>query len=86
MAKPPGETPVARNARFEAAYERGWVDSLRAHNALSCQPALDKYYYQRGWHDCADYRWKDPEGRGVAPDPTYRPAVRLDACDLRGAA
>lgn len=70
--KAPRETTAEREARRDAAYERGWVDSLRAYDARSCQPVDDIFDYARGWQACADYRWKDRNGRGVAPDPTYR--------------
>lgn len=56
----------------DAAYERGWSDSLTAHFAPSRVPINVRYYYIDGWQKCADYRWRDPAGRGVAPDPTYR--------------
>lgn len=72
VSRPAKETPEAKRARRLAAYERGWVDSLRAYDARSCQPVDDGYDYARGWNACADYRWKDPNGRGVAPDPNYR--------------
>ena len=61
-----------REARCDAAYERGWVDSLRAYFSISTQPIEDAYCYRQGWLACAAYRWADPSNRGVAPDPTYR--------------
>lgn len=54
----------------DAAYERGWVDSLDAR--LDMSPGVDPYCYHMGWQACADYRWQDRNGRGVAPDRTYR--------------
>ena len=42
------------NKRNAAAYERGWVDSLSAHDKLSLQPIADRYDYAKGWHDCAE--------------------------------
>lgn len=66
------ETPEARKARRQAAYERGWTDSLRGYQATSLQHVEDIYDYAQGWHACADYRWADPTDRGVAPDPNYR--------------
>lgn len=56
----------------DAAYERGWLDSLRAYDNLSGQPIEERYDYAAGWHACGNYRWADPRGRGVAPDPTHR--------------
>lgn len=56
----------------DAAYERGWVDSLHGVFAACVQLASDKYDYISGWHACAKYRWRDPKGRGVAPDTSYR--------------
>lgn len=74
------ETLVEREARRDAAYERGWVDSLRGYDARGVQSWDDNYDYARGWEACAAYRWKDPTNRGRAPDPTYRtprpPTVR----------
>ncbi len=66
------ESLEAGEARRDAAYERGWVDSLTAFDARSIQPWEDIYDYARGWEACARYRWRDMAGRGVAPDPTYR--------------
>ena len=56
----------------DAAYERGWVDSLSAFDRTSCQPTADIYDYRLGWDACANYRWKDPANRGKASDPNYR--------------
>lgn len=56
----------------DAAYERGWRDSLSAHSRHSGQPMNDIYYYGQGWDACAKYRWEDPANRGVAPDRNYR--------------
>ena len=67
------ETPEARERRRRAAYERGWADSLRGHQASAAQHVEDIYDYMKGWHACADYRWADGRN-GVAPDPTYRKA------------
>lgn len=72
FAKPAKETVEARDARRAAAFERGWVDSLRAYDARAMQPTEDIYDYSKGWHACADYRWSDPRNRGVAADPAYR--------------
>lgn len=58
--------------RADAAYERGWADSLRAHSRHSGQPMEDIYWYGKGWEACAEYRWQDPANRGVAPDPHFR--------------
>lgn len=66
------ETAEQRESRRDAAYERGWVDSLRAYYARSSQAVEDIYDYAQGWHACADYRWQDRNGRGIAPDPTFR--------------
>jgi hypothetical protein len=68
------ETAEARDARRDAAFERGWVDSLRGYYALSMEPIDDGYYYKRGWDMCTAYRWIDPKNNGVAPDPNYRPS------------
>jgi hypothetical protein len=67
------ETPEQRDERRAAAFERGWSDSLRAHDNSMSVPWADKYDYGRGWNACARYRWHDPNGRGVAPDPDWRP-------------
>lgn len=56
----------------DAAYERGWVDSLTAYFAPISIAMGEQYYYLRGWHTCADWRWEDPSRRGVALDKTYR--------------
>lgn len=56
----------------DAAYERGWVDSLDALDRTSCQPTADIYWYRTGWQACADYRWQDRCNNGVAPDRAYR--------------
>lgn len=56
----------------DAAYERGWVDSLDARYGHSFEPIGTGYWYVRGWNACADYRWLDRSGRGVAPDRKYR--------------
>lgn len=56
----------------DAAYERGWVHSLKAYAAHSGQPMDEVYYYGQGWDACAKYRWEDPSNRGTAPDPTFR--------------
>ncbi len=61
-----------RELQRAAAYERGWVDSLRGYQNGAAQPWEDKYDYQRGWWACADYRWADPSNNGVAPDPNFR--------------
>lgn len=66
------ETPEDEEKRRDAAYERGWVDSLSAYAAHSLQPIEDMFDYHKGWHACAEYRWKDPANRGVAPDPDFR--------------
>lgn len=71
------ETVEAMKVRLFRAFERGWADSLRGYYAVSMQPVEDIYAYGRGWHQCADYRWADPNGRGVAPDPSYRPPFDL---------
>lgn len=63
---------LEQQAANNAAYERGWVDSLDARWVSSIDPMIDRYWYARGWHACADYRWRDPSGRGVAPDRDYR--------------
>jgi hypothetical protein len=65
-------THEQREAQRDAAYERGWVDSLRAYDRISQQPMGDVYYYRQGWDVCAEYRWNDPANRGSAPDPAYR--------------
>ncbi len=56
----------------DEAYERGWVDSLSARLAMCSVPTAYRYYYRQGWDACAKYRWQDPNGRGVAPDRTFR--------------
>lgn len=61
-----------RTAEDDAAYERGWVDSLDAIDRSSLQPKDDIYWYRTGWQRCADYRWQDRTKRGVADDRTYR--------------
>jgi hypothetical protein len=61
-----------REAQRDAAYERGWVDSLSAYDRTSMQPTTDIYYYRQGWDACADYRWADPSNRGRALDLNYR--------------
>lgn len=58
-----------------AAFESGWVDSLRGYFGLVLQPVEEAFDYRRGWDECAAYRWADLNGRGVAPDPTYRPVI-----------
>ena len=70
------ETPEAREARRQAAYERGWVDSLHGYQATHSQHVEDIYDYAQGWHACADYRWADPRNNGVASDETYRKPYR----------
>ena len=72
MVRIPSENPADREARRDAAYERGWVDSLRAYDDRGSQPVQDIYDYARGWEACSDYRWANPYGRGVAPDPDFR--------------
>lgn len=67
-----GIEPEERERQRDVAYERGWVDSLKAYDATSLQPVDDIYYYSRGWQACAEYRWEDPSNRGVAPNPNYR--------------
>ena len=69
LAKPSIEE---REARRDAAYERGWVDSLKAHWNQSRQSFDDIYYYAEGWQACADYRWADRKNLGRAPDPNFR--------------
>jgi hypothetical protein len=64
--------PEERARQRDAAYERGWVDSLRACQNVSQQPVEDAYDYQQGWNECAKYRWEDPANDGCAPDPNYR--------------
>jgi hypothetical protein len=64
--------PEERNKRRDAAYERGWQDSLRGYAAHSLQPIDDVYYYAQGWSECAKYRWENPANNGCAPDPNYR--------------
>lgn len=71
-ARKVADTPEERIARRDAAYERGWVDSLSAYDRTSCQPTEDIYYYRQGWDACAKYRWADPAGRGRAPDTKFR--------------
>lgn len=66
------ETPEEREERRDAAYERGWVDSLSAYAAHGLQPSEDVWDYGRGWEACAKYRWQDPANNGVAPDPNFR--------------
>lgn len=61
-----------RESRRDAAYERGWVDSLSAYSAHTLQPIEDVWDYRQGWEACAKYRWQDPANRGRAPDPNYR--------------
>lgn len=56
----------------DAAYERGWIDSLSAHWNTGAVSHDVLYWYIQGWQRCADYRWQDRNGRGIAPDPTYR--------------
>lgn len=68
------ETHEVRDARRAVAFERGWVDSLQGYFGRALQPIDDIYDYMRGWNECADYRWRDPSNRGVAPDPTFRPS------------
>ncbi len=58
--------------RDDAAYERGWIDSLDAYDRASLVPSADRYWYKRGWDACADYRWRDRNGNGIAPDRSYR--------------
>lgn len=65
-------TPQQDKERRDAAYERGWLDSLRAYYALSLQPLEDCYDYAAGWQACAAYRWANPANRGIAPDTSYR--------------
>lgn len=65
-------TAEEREAQRDAAYERGWVDSLTAHWRASCQSMDDLYYYTLGWQMCAQYRCLDPSNRGTAPDPDFR--------------
>lgn len=65
-------TPAERNAQADASYERGWRDSLDARFDMCTPPEIDRYWYNMGWQACADYRWQDRNGRGVAPDRTYR--------------
>jgi len=73
MKRAPPETIEARAARRANAFERGWVDSLSAYDKRAEQPIGDVFDYVKGWNACADYRWADPTGRGVAPDPAFRP-------------
>ena len=70
------ETEAAALAA-DAAYERGWKDSLDAYARHSLIPPNDRYWYGIGWQACADYRWQDRNGRGIAPDRNYR-KLRLD--------
>lgn len=72
MVKKKIETPEEREQRRDAAYERGWVDSLRGLQGHSVQPIDDVYDYARGWDACAKYRWEDPKNNGRARDPSYR--------------
>lgn len=65
-------TPEQREAQKDAAYERGWVDSLTAYDRTSQQPINDAYCYRQGWDACAKYRWEDPANNGRAPDRNYR--------------
>jgi len=67
-------TDEERKAQRDAAYERGWVDSLIAFDRTSQQPTEDIYCYRQGWDACAEYRWKDPANRGSAPDRNFRKA------------
>ena len=62
---------IASLAR-DAAYERGWVDSLRAYWNSVGQAPDDIYWYAQGWRACANYRWQDHAGSGRAPDPSFR--------------
>lgn len=64
--------PETRERQRDAAYERGWVDSLNAYWNSSGQPFEDIYNYHEGWEACAKYRWEDPTNNGRAPDPNYR--------------
>lgn len=73
------ETEEARDLRRAVAFERGWVDSLMAYQAIGSQPTDDIYDYSRGWHACAAYRWADPKNRGVALDPSYRPNLECSS-------
>lgn len=66
------ETPEEREKRKDAAYERGWVDSLTAYDRTNLQPPEDIYAYRQGWDACAKYRWEDPANKGRAPDPNFR--------------
>lgn len=65
------ETPEQR-AAADAAYERGWIDSLDAYIRSQVVPIEQRYWYHRGWDACAKYRWTDRIRNGVAPDRTYR--------------
>lgn len=65
-------TTAEREKAKDAAYERGWVDSLTAYNAISFQPSGDRYWYKQGWDSCAKYRWQEPANRGRASDPNFR--------------
>jgi len=65
-------TTAEKETAADAAYERGWVDSLDAWDRLSSQSMADSYWYRRGWQACANYRWQDRNGRGIAPDRAYR--------------
>lgn len=64
--------PEERERQRDAAYERGWKDSLTAYYNMTNQPDDDRYDYGKGWDACAKYRWEDPANRGSAPDPNYR--------------
>lgn len=68
----PKITAEEREAQRDAAYERGWVDSLSAHWCQNGQAFEDIYYYRQGWDACAECRWQDPKNNGRAPDPTFR--------------
>ncbi len=61
-----------REQQRDAAYERGWLDSLRAFYNTGGQPIEDVYDYVSGWEACSKYRWEDRRNRGVAPDPAFR--------------
>lgn len=56
-------------AAREAAYQRGWTDSLTAYYGVSEQPWKDKYDYLTGWWACADKRRAE----------TRRPAIEVDS-------
>lgn len=70
--KLPRRSAQEKEAAADAAYERGWVDSLTAYDRTSCQPIEDVYWYRRGWDACAEYRWADPANNGSAPDKNFR--------------